>query len=75
MKAYAYSMTTIAEHTEITQGGYRVVVQTATCANCHGRIKRAKPARPGVKVIWGHTVTSRAVCLLPADTSKVATPA
>lgn len=66
--------TTIIESSYITQAGYRVYTQLARCEHCHGRIERISPkhSRPGV---WGHESTGRQICLLPADTSKHATPA
>lgn len=58
-----------------TQSGYRYDAEIGTCENCSGRITRPV-ARSGAaaQVPWYHEDTTRATCLLPADTSKVATP-
>jgi hypothetical protein len=69
-------MTTTQIITVGTQGGYSYDLEIGRCANCHGRIERPvgrSGAEPTIR--WAHEATSRTTCLLPADTSKVATPA
>lgn len=63
-------MTTTQIITMTTQAGYRYGLEIGRCLYCHGRIERVV-GRSGP---WMHESTTRTVCLLPADTSKVATP-
>jgi hypothetical protein len=65
-------MATITDSSYTTSAGYRVNTQLARCEHCHGEIERIVGATHfGV---WGHMNTGRSTCLLPADTSKHATP-
>lgn len=61
---------TITNSSYTTSAGYKVNTELARCANCYGEIERIAP-----NGTWGHMATGRAVCILPADATKVATPA
>lgn len=75
MLRYTSGMTTTQIITIGTQGGYSYDIEIADCVNCPDKISRPVGRSGAAPTIpWGHVGRGSIVCLLPADTSKVATP-